>query len=84
MTKRRVAQNAWLRCVQRKILPTSYMLSEGPEQMTDCRPASGGFADIWPGTYNGSHVAMKILRAGNDDTVEKVSRQIGTMFIRIA
>ena len=50
------------------------MLSEGLE-LTDGVPyARGGFADIWRGTYNGSQVAVKVLRVSeSDNTVKKVS-----------
>ena len=49
-------------CGQCGILPTSCVLSEGLAKTDDHPFGRGGFADIWPGTYNDCEVAIKALR----------------------
>lgn len=42
--------------------------------MDECAIASGGFGDVWEGTYDGRRVAIKALRVYKNDDKRKVSR----------
>ena len=60
-------------CGTRAILPTSYALSPQP-LVTDPNPfASGGFADAYRGTLNGSGVCIKRLRMYRINGPQKVT-----------
>lgn len=42
--------------------------------MGSCAVASGGFGDVWKGTYDERHVAIKALRVYKHDDMHKVKR----------
>ena len=50
------------------------MLTEGLEKTGDLPEATGGFADVWNGTYNGRQVAIKALRIYNTDDVQAIKK----------
>ena len=51
-------------CGLNRIIPHSFTLMPETLQLLSDRPeASGGFADIWRGRYNGRVVAFKVFRA---------------------
>ena len=39
---------------------------------TETQIGSGGFADVWQGTYDGMQVAIKRLRVGENDDLMKI------------
>jgi hypothetical protein len=55
-------------------LPASHLLSKGFEKVGDSPRASGGFADVWEGRYNGQMVAIKILKRNMTDDAQKVEK----------
>jgi len=61
-------------CGQTRLLPTTHMLADGLEKSGDMPAASGGFADVWRGTYNGRQVAIKALRIYNTDDLQQVKK----------
>lgn len=67
-------------CSSRKILPSSYLITSGLSKIGDLPVASGGFGDVWKGTYGSVVVAIKCPRITltDRDHVEKVSDYVGT------
>ncbi|KAF9779311.1 CNH domain-containing protein [Thelephora terrestris] len=49
-------------CGRHKILPSSYNISGDLTIIDDDPVASGGFSDVWEGTYDGKKVCIKRLR----------------------
>jgi len=44
---------------------------------TGIQVGSGGFADVWQGTYGGMQVAIKRLRVGEKDDLPKLYKVSG-------
>ena len=61
-------------CLKHKRLPPSYALTDELRRVGDYPYGGGGSADVWRGTYRGSQVAIKILRANSKNlaSLEKV------------
>lgn len=58
-------------CSLCQLLPTECVL--GDELVgTGIQIGSGGFADVWEGTYGGVQVAIKRLRVGERDDFAKI------------
>lgn len=49
-------------CGRFAILPPSHVISDGLKITTLAPVESGGFADVYRGTYNGNTVAVKVFR----------------------
>jgi hypothetical protein len=49
-------------CGSSGTLPNSYIISDGLEKIDEYAFTSGGFADVWRGTYNNKKVAIKAFR----------------------
>ena len=61
-------------CVSRKVLPSSYMLPNGT-LVTDVHLfSSGGFSDVYRGTFNGLQVCVKKLRVAPDSGSEQATK----------
>ena len=62
-------------CGLRATLPSSYTISGDLAKDGDDPVSSGGFSDIWEGTYNGTNVCIKHLKVTkkNRGAVEKVN-----------
>ena len=58
------------------------MLSKGLVKTKDHATQGGGFADVWEGTYNGSQVAIKVLRVYETDDFDRV-RKVCLPFITV-
>lgn len=58
-------------CGLYKLLPTDCVLGEELVE-TGTQVGSGGFADVWQGTYGGMQVAIKRLRVGENDDITKL------------
>jgi len=56
------------------MLPSSHMLSNGLDKSGNTPVASGGFADVWKGSYYDRIVAIKALRIYNNDDLRKFKR----------
>lgn len=54
-------------------LPGSVMITESIEVSSEIR-ASGGFADVRCGTYQGHQVAVRALRVTTQDDVSKIKK----------
>jgi hypothetical protein len=63
------------------VLPTSHTLSDKIKVTSDGPHASGGFADVWIGTYKGQGVAIKALRTRGADDLVKVKKVCGASII---
>ncbi|OCH87497.1 kinase-like protein [Obba rivulosa] len=60
-------------CGKNEICPSSFTLPEKFLQKHSDRPiASGGFADVWRGTYQGKDVAIKVWRFHGRDITPRV------------
>ena len=59
------------------------MLSEGLEKTKDRATRGGGFADVWEGTYDGSKVAIKVLRVFETDDFDRV-RKVRLTFVTVS
>lgn len=68
-------------CSSRAILPSSYIITGGLSKIGDYPVASGGFADVWVGTYGGIGVCIKCPRITltDRDNVVRVSHYVGTL-----
>jgi hypothetical protein len=51
---------------------------------TKIRIGSGGFADVWQGTYGGMQVAIKRLRFDEKEDITKIYKVSGTNFLGTA
>jgi len=61
-------------CTSRMCLPSSYISSTG-KLNTDKSPfASGGFSDVFKGTYDGSVVCVKRLRVASTSSMENITK----------
>jgi len=60
-------------CGSYKLLPTDCVLGEELVE-TGTQIGSGGFADVWQGTYGGMQVAIKRLRVGGNDDLTKLHK----------
>lgn len=56
-----------------QLLPTECVLGDGLV-VTGIQIGSGGFADVWQGTYRGMQVAIKRLRVLERDDLAKIYR----------
>ncbi|OCH86489.1 kinase-like protein [Obba rivulosa] len=60
-------------CARNGICPSSFTLPEQSLQKLSDRPiASGGFADVWKGTYHDNDVAIKVWRLHGRDITSSV------------
>jgi len=69
-------------CTKHRLLPTSYATTEELKKAEDIPRTGGGSADVWYGVYQGSRVAIKVLRVNSGvdlRTVEMV--RIPTLFV---
>ena len=75
-TRRRCFRGLVKICGEHSILPSSYIIPESKVQrLGDCAVSSGGFSDVWPGMYEEDlAVAIKVVRYGELDDVQKVKR----------
>ena len=64
-------------CGLQRILPRSCIISDGISKEGDIAFASGGFADVWKGRYNGNPVCVKAFRAYTADNLAKI-KQVGS------
>jgi hypothetical protein len=64
-------------CGSCQLLPTDCVLGEGLVE-TITRVGSGGFADVWQGTYGGMQVAIKQLRVDEKGVFKKLYKVSGT------
>ena len=62
-------------CAKHRLLPTPYAITEELKKVEDLPRRGGGSADVWYGVYQGSRVAIKVLRVNSSvdlRTVEMV------------
>ena len=61
-------------CLEHRRLPPSYAITDELKWIGDYPYGGGGSADVWRGVYQGSGVAIKVLRvnSGNFARLEKV------------
>ena len=50
------------------------MISENISKEGDIAFASGGFADVWKGRYNGNRVCIKVCRAYTAENLSKIKQ----------
>lgn len=68
-------------CAHTGILPSSCTLSEGLKCESTEALMSGGFADIWRGSYLEKVVALKVLRIHGGSNLRKVKKVVGPIII---
>ena len=61
-------------CGSQQILPRSCILSENISKQGDIAFASGGFADVWKGRYDGNCVCIKMFRAYTAENLSKIKQ----------
>lgn len=61
-------------CGRCGILPTSHIISEGLVITTERPITSGGFADVFRGTWKGVLVAIKVFRILSTDRLDKMRK----------
>ena len=49
-------------CSERRLLPSSYAVTDELQKIGVIPYGRGGTADVWRGVYRGSRVAVKVLR----------------------
>ena len=72
----------WRRCLRylcrisgrHRLLPVAYKLTPTKLRMGNKPIGSGGFAEVWKGSYNGQQVAIKILKVYSTSKTEDVGR----------
>ena len=64
-------------CGLQMILPRSCLISDGISKEGDVAFASGGFADVWKGRYNGNPVCVKAFRNYTAQNLAKI-KQVGS------
>ena len=63
-----------------KLLPTSHIIPGQFIKTAEHPIASGGFGDVWEGTYNTKWVAIKALRVYKEEDVQKVRKVTHPVF----
>ena len=61
-------------CISRTCIPSSYVIPMNLLNINKKYLASGGFSDIFQGTYRGREVCVKRLRVSATDTPGKVTK----------
>ena len=61
-------------CGLQTILPRSCILSDNISKEGDTAFASGGFADVWKGSYNENPVCIKAFRAYTADNLAEIKK----------
>lgn len=63
------------------VLPSSFILTEGLDDI-EARPfTSGGFADLYKATYKGQPVVVKTLKVTSMDNIENVHKVSGLILV---
>jgi len=68
-------------CREHRRLPSSYTTTDELKWIEGLPCEGGGTADVWRGVYQGSTVAIKVLRVNS--TVDLVSLERVRSFVRI-
>ena len=61
-------------CCKHRLLPSSYAITNELEQVEEFPSNVGGSADVFPGRYRGSKVAIKQIRHGPNRTSAEIVR----------
>ena len=64
-------------CGASGVLPASFMLTEGFDEIDERPFTSGGFADVYKATYKGQLVVAKALKTTSVDDLENVHKVSG-------
>ena len=69
-------------CREHRMLPTSYVITNKLNRIGELPSGSGGNADVWCGVYQGSKVAIKVLRVCSRVDLPSMERVRVTTFSR--
>ena len=62
-------------CAEAGILPTSYYLDDKQiKKLNDVPFASGGYSDVWRGSYKGENVSIKAFRVYTTDNIKHLTK----------
>ena len=64
-------------CGASGVLPSSFILADGFDTLESRPFTSGGFADVYRGTYKGQPVVAKALKTTSVDDLENVHKVSG-------
>jgi len=68
-------------CADIGILPTSYRLDDNQvEKLNDVPFASGGYSDVWRGSYKGENVCIKAFRVYTTDNTKYLTKVLNFFF----
>lgn len=68
-------------CAEVGILPSSYNLDNNQIQKANAVPfASGGYSDVWRGSYKGENVSIKAFRVYTTDNIKQLTKVLDTFF----
>ena len=68
-------------CCEHKLLPTSYTITNEPKKVGELPSGGGGNADLWYGMYQGTEVAIKVLRVHSGLDLVNVERVRPSTFL---
>ena len=77
----KIFKRFWQLCGRTGLLPTSHILSDKPTLTSKHLLATGGFGDVWEGTYNDKRVAIQVLRVHKEDDIQGVKKAIHPTFL---
>ena len=66
------------------MLPASFILTEGFDDIAERPFTSGGFADVYKATYKGQSVVVKALKTTSLDRLESIHKVCGPNLSTIA
>lgn len=74
-TKNRLHRALRKTCAEVGILPSSYSLDSNQiKKVNDVPFASGGFSDVWRGSYKGETISIKALRVYTTDNIKQLTK----------
>ena len=67
-------------CAEVGILPSSYYLDDSQiKKLNDVPFASGGYSDVWRGSYKGEQVSIKAFRVYTTDNIKHLTKVLNTL-----
>lgn len=71
-------------CAEAGVLPSSYYLEDDQiKKLNDVPFASGGYSDVWRGSYKGENVSIKAFRVYTTDNIRHLTKVLKFSHMRL-